>query len=81
MYLSEQRKIMARSLFFVGEIGVNDYFLALMSKQSVDVAGSLVPHIIGTIRSALTVTTINPRPQQAWTNFHLPFRSSSYRRP
>ncbi|RCV42910.1 hypothetical protein SETIT_9G253300v2 [Setaria italica] len=49
----DQRKITARSLFFVGEIGVNDYFLALMSK-SADVAESLVPHIIGTIRSALT---------------------------
>lgn len=52
--VAEQRKITARSVFFVGEIGVNDYFLALMSK-SIDVAESLVPHIIGTIRSALAV--------------------------
>ena len=56
-HVAEQRKITARSVFFVGEIGVNDYFLALMSK-SLDVAESLVPHIIGTIRSALTVTTL-----------------------
>ncbi|KXG38612.1 hypothetical protein SORBI_3001G258500 [Sorghum bicolor] len=41
------------SVFYVGEIGVNDYFVAL-SNNSVDVAVSLVPHIIDTIRSALT---------------------------
>ena len=56
-HVAEQRKITARSVFFVGEIGVNDYSLALMSK-SLDVAESLVPHIIGTIRSALIVTTL-----------------------
>jgi hypothetical protein len=75
---------MARSLFFVGEIGVNDYFLALMSKQSVDVAGSLVPHIIGTIRSALTVTTINkPTTSTSVDGFSLtlPIFFNSYRRP
>ncbi|XP_066342237.1 GDSL esterase/lipase At2g27360-like isoform X2 [Miscanthus floridulus] len=36
-----------------GEIGLNDYFFAL-SNNSVDVAASLVPHIIGAVRSALT---------------------------
>jgi len=41
-HVAEQRKITARSVFFVGEIGVNDYFLAIMSK-SLDVAESLVP--------------------------------------
>jgi hypothetical protein len=56
-HVAEQCKITTRSVFFAGEIGVNNYFLALMSK-SLDVAESLVPHIIGTIRSALTVTTL-----------------------
>ena len=56
--VAEQRKITSRSVFLVGAIGVNDYFLALMSNKSIDVAESLVPHIIGTIRSALTVTTL-----------------------
>lgn len=45
---------MAGSVFYVGEIGVNDYFFALRN-NSVDVAASLVPHIIGAVRSALTV--------------------------
>ncbi|CAN6311260.1 unnamed protein product [Urochloa humidicola] len=51
---TEQRKIMASSVFYVGEIGVNDYFLALSSNSSINLAVSLVPHIIGAIRSALT---------------------------
>ncbi|WVZ58800.1 hypothetical protein U9M48_009029 [Paspalum notatum var. saurae] len=49
----EQRRIMARSVFFVGEMGFNDYTVALVTKPVDDVA-SLVPHVIGTIRSALT---------------------------
>ncbi|CAD6205062.1 unnamed protein product [Miscanthus lutarioriparius] len=53
MRRADQRKIMAKSVFYVGEIGVNDYFVAL-SNNSVDVAVSLVPHIIGAVRSALT---------------------------
>ncbi|KAG0549658.1 hypothetical protein BDA96_01G274000 [Sorghum bicolor] len=50
----EQRKIMASSVFYVGEIGVNDYFFALINNSAVDVAASLTPHIIGAVRSALT---------------------------
>ncbi|CAL4916512.1 unnamed protein product [Urochloa decumbens] len=50
----EHRKIMARSVFYAGEIGVNDYFFALSSNSSINLAVSLVPHIIGAIRSALT---------------------------
>jgi len=46
---------LASSVFYLGEIGVNDYFIAL-SNNTVDVAVSLVPHIIDTIRSALTVS-------------------------
>ncbi|CAN6293682.1 unnamed protein product [Urochloa humidicola] len=49
----EQRKITASSVFYVGEIGVIDYLFALMD-HSVDVAASLEPHIIDTIRLALT---------------------------
>ena len=47
--------MMVSSIFYVGEIGLNDYFFAL-SNNSVDVAASLVPHIIGAVRSALTVS-------------------------
>lgn len=54
---TDERKIMSKSIFYVGEIGVNDYFAALSNNDSVDVAVSLVPHIIDTIRSALTVST------------------------
>ena len=45
---------MASSVFYVGEIGLNDYNFALNS-TSIEVAVSLVPDIIGAIRSALTV--------------------------
>jgi hypothetical protein len=57
---TDERKIMAKSIFYVGEIGVNDYFAALSNNDSVDVAVSLVPHIIDTIRSALTVSVDRP---------------------
>ncbi|WVZ58793.1 hypothetical protein U9M48_009023 [Paspalum notatum var. saurae] len=50
----QHRKTMASSVFYVGEIGVNDYFFAL-SNNSVNVAASLVPHIVGAIRSSLTI--------------------------
>ncbi|WVZ58780.1 hypothetical protein U9M48_009011 [Paspalum notatum var. saurae] len=50
----QHRKTMASSVFYVGEIGVNDYFFAL-SNNSVNVAASLVPHVVGAIRSALTI--------------------------
>ncbi|KAL6641166.1 hypothetical protein ACP70R_019347 [Stipagrostis hirtigluma subsp. patula] len=49
----EERRMTASSLFYVGEIGANDYLLSLIN-NSPDVAASLVPHIIGAIRSALT---------------------------
>uniref|UniRef100_A0ACD6AN83 Uncharacterized protein n=1 Tax=Avena sativa TaxID=4498 RepID=A0ACD6AN83_AVESA len=53
---NQQRKIMARSLFYFGEIGFNDYSFALLNlknKDTVGLAESLVPHIVGVIRSAL----------------------------
>jgi len=52
---NQQRKIMARSLFYFGEIGFNDYSFALMTltNDTMGLAKSLVPHIVGVIRSAL----------------------------
>ncbi|CAN6299539.1 unnamed protein product [Urochloa humidicola] len=52
--IAKQRKMMASSVFYVGEMGVNDYFFALSSDSSINLAVSLVPHIIRAIRSALT---------------------------
>ncbi|KAM0890841.1 hypothetical protein ACQ4PT_026780 [Festuca glaucescens] len=52
---NEQRKLMASSLFYIGEIGLNDYSFALMNNvnDTVGLAESLVPDIIDVIRSAL----------------------------
>jgi hypothetical protein len=60
LYITEQRKIMASSLFYLGEIGFNDYSFALLnvlSNDTVGLAESLVPHVVGVIRSALIVST------------------------
>jgi hypothetical protein len=43
-----------RSLFFVGEFGVNDYHLSL-KKWSVEQVRSLVPLVIETISAAIEV--------------------------
>ncbi|TVU30943.1 hypothetical protein EJB05_22601, partial [Eragrostis curvula] len=53
----EQRKITATSFFFVGEMGINDYYASLLSNRTVDQTKSLVPHVVGVIRSAITVLT------------------------
>ncbi|GJM84480.1 hypothetical protein PR202_ga00154 [Eleusine coracana subsp. coracana] len=53
----EQGKIMENSVFFVGQIGENDYFFALLSDQTVEQTARLVPHVVGAIRSAITVST------------------------
>ncbi|TVU30939.1 hypothetical protein EJB05_22595, partial [Eragrostis curvula] len=50
----KQRKIAASSIFYFGEIGVNDYMLALFSNRTVDLAQDLVPYIVAVVRSALT---------------------------
>jgi hypothetical protein len=51
-----RRRIAETSLFFFGEIGVNDYFLALASNHTVEqAAATLVPDIVGVIRSAVIV--------------------------
>ncbi|KAK1642707.1 hypothetical protein QYE76_060512 [Lolium multiflorum] len=53
---NKQRSLMASSLFHFGEIGFNDYSFALLnvlSNDTVSLAESLVPHVVGAIRSAL----------------------------
>ncbi|XP_040384335.1 GDSL esterase/lipase At1g28590-like [Oryza brachyantha] len=51
-----RRRILETSLFFFGEIGVNDYFLALASNHTVEQAATLVPDVVGAIRSAVIAT-------------------------
>uniref|UniRef100_A0A0D3HD97 GDSL esterase/lipase n=1 Tax=Oryza barthii TaxID=65489 RepID=A0A0D3HD97_9ORYZ len=49
-----RRKIMASSLFIVGEIGVNDYLVSLVGNLTVgEVETSVVPHIVAAIRSTV----------------------------
>lgn len=50
----EQRKTMATSLFLVGEIGVNDYFIGLNENRTVGEVRTFVPHVVGAIRSVIT---------------------------
>ncbi|VAI60023.1 unnamed protein product [Triticum turgidum subsp. durum] len=50
-----QRKIMASSLLYLGEIGFNDYsFVAVFGNGTIGLVQSLVPHIVGAICSVLT---------------------------
>lgn len=55
LMLAEQRKTMATSLFLVGEIGVNDYFIGLNENRTVGEVRTFVPHVVGAIRSVITV--------------------------
>ncbi|KAL5231579.1 hypothetical protein ABZP36_030355 [Zizania latifolia] len=48
-----RRKIMASSLFLVGEIGVNDYFISLVGNCTVGEVKTFVPHVVGAIRSVV----------------------------
>ncbi|KAL6883405.1 hypothetical protein ACP4OV_010819 [Aristida adscensionis] len=50
----ERRKMAASSIFLMGEMGINDYFEALLSNHTIDQVAGLVPHVVGTIRSAIT---------------------------
>ena len=50
---------MASSIFYFGEIGVNDYIFALFSNRTAELAMSLVPDIVTVTRSALTVTDLH----------------------
>ncbi|XP_066387171.1 GDSL esterase/lipase At1g28590-like isoform X2 [Miscanthus floridulus] len=51
---AEQRKTMATSLFLVGEIGVNDYFIGLNENRTVGEVETFVPHVVSAIRSVVT---------------------------
>jgi hypothetical protein len=57
---------MASSVFYFGEIGVNDYIFALFSNRTAELAVSLVPDIVAVTRSALTVSDLH---QHHNTNF------------
>ncbi|CAN6324065.1 unnamed protein product [Urochloa humidicola] len=51
----EQRKIMSTSLFLVGEIGVNDYFVAALGRnRTAGDVNSFVPRIVAAVRSVVT---------------------------
>lgn len=52
---AECKELFGRSLFFVGEFGVNDYHLSL-KKRSVHQVRSFVPHVIRTISMAIEVS-------------------------
>ncbi|TVU30942.1 hypothetical protein EJB05_22599, partial [Eragrostis curvula] len=49
----EQRKVAAASLFIVGEIGINDYLIALSGNLTVGEVKTFVPLVVGTIRSVV----------------------------
>lgn len=44
-----------RSLFFVGEFGVNDYQFLFGKRTVPDISSNIVPTIVGTIRQAIEV--------------------------
>jgi hypothetical protein len=64
---------MGSSVFYFGEIGVNDYIFALFSNRTAELAVSLVPDIVAVTRSALTVT--DPHQHQL---FYQPINCGSY---
>ncbi|CAO2161626.1 unnamed protein product [Urochloa humidicola] len=49
----ECREFFGRSLFFIGELGYNDYSFSLTKGKSVQQLRSLVPHVIKTISMAI----------------------------
>jgi hypothetical protein len=49
--------LFGRSLFFVGELGFNDYALLLNTGKNVQQLRSLVPDVIRTISMAIEVST------------------------
>jgi hypothetical protein len=52
---AECKEFFGRSLFFVGEFGVNDYHLSL-KKLGVQQVRSLIPDVIETISTAIEVS-------------------------
>lgn len=49
---------MATSLVMMGEMGLHDYLIAITGKLTDAEIRTFVPHIIGAIRSALTVSRV-----------------------
>jgi hypothetical protein len=47
IYTAEQRKITADSFFFVGEMGINDYFAALLGNRTVGQPVSKFHRLVG----------------------------------
>ncbi|KAF8643645.1 hypothetical protein HU200_066701 [Digitaria exilis] len=45
--------LFGRSLFFVGELGVNDYLFSIGKMTAGDIISSIVPSVIGSIRQAI----------------------------
>lgn len=52
---AEQNKIISKSLFFVGEVGGNDYNHLIVREKSVDELHEIVPNVVGAISSGITV--------------------------
>ncbi|OEL17119.1 GDSL esterase/lipase, partial [Dichanthelium oligosanthes] len=53
--VEEQRKIMSTSLFLVGEVGVNDYFIAALGRnRTVGEVKTFVPRVVAAVRSVVT---------------------------
>jgi hypothetical protein len=52
---TEHSDIMSNSLFFVGEVGGNDYNHLIVRGKSLDELHELVPNVVGAISSAITV--------------------------
>lgn len=63
---AERSDIMSNSLFFVGEVGGNDYNHLIVRDKSLDELHELVPNVVGAISSAITVCT------------RLPFQSGNF---
>ena len=57
---AEQKKIMSNSLFFVGEVGGNDYNHLIVREKSLDELHEVVPNVVGAISSAITVCMCVP---------------------
>ena len=59
---AEQRKITSTSLFLVGEIGVNDYFVSALGRnRTVGEVNTFVPRVVAAVRSVVTVSSMARR--------------------
>ena len=55
VHAAECEELLGRSLFFVGEFGVNDYLFALGKMSLQGIRSVVVPSIVQTIRQAIEV--------------------------